>query len=92
MVDEKSKIQVNQNIIVENRQKINISGVEDVISFDDQTICINTNLGKITIKGYGLKMDKLNLDNTELLVEGEIVSITYSESYSKGGIFQKIFK
>ena len=92
MVDEKNKIQTNQNLIMENRQKLNISGVSDVINFDEQTVCVNTNLGMITIKGYNLKMNKLNLDNTELIIEGDIVSIVYSENYSKTNFLHKIFK
>ena len=39
-----------------------------------------------------LKMNKLNLDNTELMIEGEIVSIVYSENYSKTNFLHKIFK
>lgn len=92
MIEDKNKIQTQQNLIMENRQKLNISGIEDVINFDDQTVCVNTNLGMITIKGYNLKMNKLNLDNTELMIDGEIVSIVYSENYSKSGFFHKIFK
>ena len=52
MIEEKNKIQTQQNLIMENRQRLNISGVEDVINFDEQTVCVNTNLGMITIKGY----------------------------------------
>ena len=93
MIIEEKKINTNmQNILMENRQRLNISGVIEVVNFDDETICVNTELGLLTVKGQQLKVNKLNLDNTELLVEGQITSLIYSENYSKTGFFQKLFK
>ena len=42
---------VLQNIILENREKLNISGVLDVLSFDDQIVILETELGLLTVKG-----------------------------------------
>ncbi len=89
MVEEKNKL---QNILMENRQRLNISGVIDVINFDEQTVCVNTELGLLTVKGMSLKLNKLNLDNTELMIEGDIMSLVYTDNYSRGGFFQKLFK
>lgn len=36
---------VIQNIVLENREKLSISGVLDVLSFDDQIIIVETELG-----------------------------------------------
>ena len=76
-MDEKKLI--NQNIIIENREKITISGVTDVHSFDDEIVLAQTDLGILTIKGDDLKMNKLNLDNNELIVEGKISAVAYSD-------------
>ncbi|MBE5821193.1 MAG: sporulation protein YabP [Clostridiales bacterium] len=92
MLEEKKINNSMQNILMENRQRLNISGVIEVVNFDDETICVNTELGLLTVKGQQLKVNKLNLDNTELLVEGQIGSLMYSENYSKSGFFQKLFK
>jgi len=49
----------------------------------------------LTVKGENLRINKLNLDNSELIIEGEILSLTYSdrEYEKKGGNFLgKIFK
>ena len=42
---------VIQNIILENREKLNITGVLDVLSFDDQVVILETELGLLTVKG-----------------------------------------
>ncbi len=84
----------NHNIIMENREKANITGVLDIHSFDDELILAETEEGILTIKGNDLKMNKLNLDNNELIVEGKIIALIYSDNTQekKGGMFGKIFK
>lgn len=86
---------VIQNIVLENREKLSISGVLDVLSFDDQIIIVETELGLLTIKGEDLRINKLSIDTSETIVNGNIMQIAYSESTvdKKGeGIFSKIFK
>ena len=67
-----------QNIVLENREKLNITGVLDVLSFDDQIIIVETELGMLTVKGDNLRINKLSIDTSEVIVEGEIISLTYS--------------
>jgi sporulation protein YabP len=85
-----------QNLILENREKLTVTGVEDVLSFDDQIVIINTQLGLLTIKGDDLRINKLNLDSSEVVIEGEIFNLGYSDNDigKKNGtsILGKIFK
>lgn len=97
MVEEPKKIaNAIQNIILENREKLNVSGVLDVLSFDDQIIIVETELGLLTIKGENLKINKLNIDTSDITLDGYISSLTYSESDSfkknASGLIGKIFK
>lgn len=68
-----------QNIVLENREKLSISGVLDVLSFDDQIVILETELGLLHIKGENLRINKLSIDTSEVIVEGRINSINYSE-------------
>ena len=80
MEDKKLNKQItNQNIIMENREKVTVSGVIDIHSFDDELVLAQTDLGILTIKGDDLKMNKLNLENNELIVEGKITAVAYSD-------------
>lgn len=85
-----------QNLILENKEKLTVTGVEDVLSFDDQIVIINTQLGLLTIKGDDLRINKLNLDSSEVVIEGEIFNLGYSDNDigKKNGtsILGKIFK
>ena len=98
MIEERKNINSNivQNLILENRCKLSISGVLDVLSFDDQVIIIETELGLLTIKGETLRINKLSIDTSEVIVEGQIDSISYSSKDSNKktneGFLGKIFK
>lgn len=84
-----------QNLLLENRNKLTISGVLDVLSFDDQIIITETELGMLTIKGENLRVNRLNIDTSEVIVDGEITSIIYNQKEigKKGeGFLGKIFK
>ncbi len=106
IIEEKRNIQNNggiglssqnniiQNTILENREKLTVSGVNDVLSFDDQVVIMETQLGLLTVKGENLKINKLNIDTADTQVEGKINSLIYSQENLKsdGGLFSKIFK
>ena len=97
-MDERKTINtgVIQNLILENREKLSISGVLDVLSFDDQVVIVETELGLLTVKGENLRINKLSIDTSEVIVEGDISSLTYSDGKtlekSKGSLISKIFK
>mgnify|MGYP001118683572 FL=1 len=84
-----------QNIVLENRKKLNISGVLDVLSFDDQIVILETELGLLTVKGEDLHINKLSIDTSEVIIEGEISSLTYSNKElekKSSNLLGKIFK
>lgn len=85
-----------QNIVLENREHLTLTGIIDVFSFDDQIIIIETELGLLTITGEDLKISKLNLETSDFVVDGKIDTISYStESLTNKknkGILNKIFK
>lgn len=88
-------IETIQNIILENREKLKITGVKDVLSFDDLIVILETDLGMLTIKGENLRINKLSLDTSEVNIDGTINSLNYSEKTAKttsSSVFAKIFK
>lgn len=84
-----------QNLVLENRGKLSISGVLDVLSFDDQIVIIETELGLLTVKGEDLRINKLSIDTSEVVVEGDIYNMGYSEKEmdkKSTSFLSKIFK
>lgn len=84
----------NQNILIEDRNRASITGVEQVESFNDNTIILKTVKGGMIIKGEGLNVDKLNLDDGNVKISGVINGINYVDKASaqKGNLIGKIFK
>jgi sporulation protein YabP len=83
----------NHSVIIDSRERISITGVLDVISFNDSEIEVNTDGGAMTIFGQNLHINKLNLDDGQLIVDGFIEGMEYVETQTtKGGMFSRLFK
>lgn len=85
----------NHGIILENREKLTISGVEDVESFDEEKVVIITEMGTMTVLGAEFRISRLNVDNGELIIEGEVDEIAYSNTVRddrSGGFFGRLFR
>lgn len=96
-MEERKSLNTNiiQNLILENRSKLSISGVLDVLSFDDQIVIVETELGMLTIKGENLRINKLSIDTSEVIIEGELNSLSYSSkdlNKKNESFLGKIFK
>lgn len=86
----------SHKITLLNRRTCNLTGVNDVLSFDVNEIILETDQGMLMIKGSELHVNRLTLDKGEVDVEGKIDSLTYSEqagSMAKGeSILARLFK
>jgi sporulation protein YabP len=62
--------------------------------YNDTSVIVDTELGVLIISGEDLRINKLNLDNSELSIEGNISGCEYSdkESSRSGGFWSKLFK
>ena len=87
LMDEKIKAAKSHKIMIDNRRKAEITGVNDVISFDLNTILLETDYGMVTIKGSNLHVNRLSVEKGEVDVEGKLDGINYSDvsSYAKKG-------
>ena len=81
-----------QNLMLENREKLLIQGVQQVESFDEETIQLDTLLGALVIRGRGLHIDRINDQNGEVAVTGEIVALLYDETRFKGGFLARLLR
>ena len=82
-------------LVLENRKKLSLSGVVDVVSFNEEQIVLNTILGSLTTKGEGLKMTKLDVQNAEVVMVGMVNSFMYTNKESKRdkeSVLSKLFK
>lgn len=88
------KADTNHNIIVEGRRKISISGVEEIISFNDEEIILATTMGVLKIEGSELHINKLSVETGETIISGISEKLEYLEKQNEKseGFFTRLFK
>lgn len=83
-------------LVLNNRRTGNLTGINDVLSFDENEIILETEQGMLMLKGKELHVSRLMLDKGEVDVDGRIDSFTYSEQSnmaSKGeSLLTRLFK
>lgn len=67
------------NAILENREKLQLSGVTAIDSFDDRAVVLYTNCGQLTILGRNLQMQQISVETGDVTVEGEVQAMRYSD-------------
>ncbi len=95
-MEEKSKQKRSHRLHMEDRRKMEMTGITDVISFDLNKVILESDYGMICIKGSNLHVNRLSVEKGELDIDGTIESIVYSDvnSYAKKGesIIGRLFK
>lgn len=83
MQDKNIKQNQNQNLILENRKNLSISGITDVDSFDEKAICLYTQLGELTIQGRELHIDNMSVETGDMTITGDIWAVVYGDKERK---------
>lgn len=79
------------HIIMEERSKLSITGVEDVASFDEDEIIMRTSQGNLIVRGSGLHIGKLTLDSGEVSIDGLVSELCYEETSGSGSLWSRLF-
>jgi len=91
MQEEKNFIQPHQ-LILEERSRLSVTGVQDVDCFDETVVILFTSLGKLVIRGRGLRVEGFSTDTGDFSLDGQIDSMVYTNEQPKGGFFRSLFK
>lgn len=86
-----NKDQGNHRILVDERGRASITGVTEVVSYDENNIVMETNKGQLTLDGSTLNIVKLNLGEGEIAIEGRIDAFYYMEQAGKRSLFSRLF-
>lgn len=78
-----NEIKASHNLILNNRKKVDMTGVSDVGTFNEEYILAHTELGLLEIRGRKLRIIKLDTENKKLTVEGEINGLIYEDKSAK---------
>ena len=80
-------------VVLNDRKKLNLSGVEDVECFNEQIVVLQTAQGTLTVTGTGLNMSQLNLEEGRVALEGEVDALEYTGGRrKKGGLLGRVLR
>ena len=84
-------LQLPHKLTLNERKSLTLTGVTEVISFDDSSVVLRTVLGMLEVQGQDLKLKTLSLDGGQVAVDGHIFSMIYDEP-QPGGFWSRLRK
>ena len=92
-MEQSKTIYKDHNVIIDNREKLNVSGITDVVSFDDETLILKSVMGKITVKGENMRITCFDNEIGDLIAEGKIHAVVYmADDKDSVGFFSRLFR
>ena len=82
--------QLPHKLTLNERKALTMTGVTEVISFDENTVLLKTVLGSLEIQGDGLQLKMLSLDGGQVAVDGHICALLYEEPKKESGLFRRL--
>lgn len=76
--------QMPHRLELSEREKLTVTGVTEVISFEDTAVILQTGLGTLTVQGSQLQLKTLSLEGGKVEVAGSIAALIYEEPRSRG--------
>ncbi len=86
------QLQLPHKLTLNERKALTMSGVTEVVSFDDTSVVLRTSLGMLEVQGQQLALKTLSLDGGQVAVDGHITALYYEEPRPAGGFWSRIFK
>lgn len=80
------QLQMPHKLALDGRKSLTMTGVTEVISFDDTAVLLRTSLGDLSVHGQQLQLKNLSLDGGQVAVEGSIAALVYEEPRRGGGL------
>ena len=80
------KLQLN------DREQLTMTGVSEVVSFEESAVVLRTSLGTLVVQGRDLQLKTLSLEGGNVAVSGTVCALTYEEPRSSGSFWQRLFQ
>lgn len=84
-------VQMPHKLQLDERKKLTMTGVTEVVSFEETAVVLQTDLGTLLVQGEQLQLKNLSLEGGQVAVDGHISALVYEEPRPKGGWRQRLF-
>lgn len=86
------QIVLPHKLTLNERKSLTMTGVTEVISFDDTAVSLQTSLGTVHIQGENLQLKNLSLDGGQVAVDGYICALQYEEPRKERSWMGRLFR
>ena len=83
-------MQLPHRLTLDERKALTVTGVTEVVSFDENAVVLCTELGRMTVHGRELQLRQLALDGGQVAVDGIVSAIVYEEARQTGGWLRRL--
>lgn len=90
MIDE--TITLPHKLTLQERKTLTMTGVTEVISFDEDSVALSTCMGNLTVHGENLQLKNLSLDGGQVTVTGTIAALIYEDPRPERRGFGRLFR
>ena len=84
-------IKLPHKLTLNERKSLTVTGVTEVVSFDEASVVLRTSMGTLVVDGTELQLKTLSQDGGQVAVEGKVSSMVYEETRAAGGFLQRLF-
>ena len=77
-------------LTLEDRSRLTMTGVTEVVSFEESAVVLHTALGTLVVQGRDLQLKTLSVEGGQVAVEGSIAAMHYEEPRSSGGWLSRL--
>ncbi len=74
-----AETQLPHKLSLNERRALTMTGVTEVVSFEENAVVLRTSLGTLIIQGKNMQLKTLSLEGGQVAVEGEVSSLVYEE-------------
>ena len=85
-------LQLPHKLTLNERSSLTMTGVTEVVSFDDTAVLLRTGMGDLTVQGQGLQLKTLSLEGGQVAVDGTVSALIYEEPRQSGGLLHRLFR
>ena len=86
-----AETQMPHRLTLNERSALTMTGVTEVVSFEDSTVVLHTSLGTLIVQGQNLQLKTLSLEGGDIAVEGQVSALIYEESRPERGWLGRLF-
>ena len=87
-----SEQQLPHKLTLNERKQLTISGVTEVVSFDDNSVVMHTALGSLEVQGQQLQLRSLSPEGGQVAVDGHICALYYEEPRTGNSLWSRLFR